>query len=264
MSDLLHLHQLTLGYPQGKALKNVVHQLSLQLARGEIGCLLGPSGCGKTTVLRAIAGFEPVYAGQIQLEQQTIAEAGRMVPPEQRHIGMMFQDYALFPHLTIEKNIAFGLNKLPREQAQKITAEMLELIGLQHSAKAYPHELSGGQQQRVALARAIAPSPKLLLLDEPFSNLDVDTRERLALDVRAILKEKQLSAILVTHNQVEAFVFADKIGIIHQGNLAQWSDPQTLIHAPHNAFVKDYIRQDAINAYQACSADKSCFCTDNT
>ncbi len=260
MTHLLDLIDVKLGYPQGKVFKTIVHQLSLQLDKGEIGCLLGPSGCGKTTVLRSIAGFEPVYAGSIQLEQQTIAETGRMVPPEQRHIGMMFQDYALFPHLTIEKNIAFGLNKLPREQAQKITQEMLELIGLQQSAKAYPHELSGGQQQRVALARAIAPSPKLLLLDEPFSNLDVDTRERLALDVRAILKEKQLSAILVTHSQIEAFVFADKIGIIHQGKLEQWADPQTLIDAPNNAFVKEYIRQDAIQAYQACSADKSCFC----
>lgn len=260
MATLLNLNNLKLGYPQGKDFKTIVHQLSLQLDKGEIGCLLGPSGCGKTTVLRSIAGFEPVYAGQIQLEGQTISENARMVPPEHRQIGMMFQDYALFPHLSIEKNIAFGLQKLPKEQAKKITQEMLELIGLQQSAKAYPHELSGGQQQRVALARAIAPSPKLLLLDEPFSNLDVDTRERLALDVRAILKEKQLSAILVTHNQVEAFVFADKIGIINQGRLEQWSDPKTLIEAPNNAFVKDYIRQDAIAAYRACSAEQSCFC----
>lgn len=250
MTHLLNLNHLQLGYPHGKTFKSVVHQLSLQLDKGEIGCLLGPSGCGKTTVLRAIAGFEPVYAGQIQLEQQTIAKAGHMVPPEQRHIGMMFQDYALFPHLTIEKNIAFGLHKLPKTQTQQITQEMLELIGLSHCAKAYPHELSGGQQQRVALARAIAPSPKLLLLDEPFSNLDVDTREKLALDVRTILKEKDLSAILVTHNQVEAFVFADKIGIIHQGNLEQWSTPQALIETPNNDFVREYIRQDAINSYQ--------------
>ena len=162
---------------------------------------------------------------------------------------MMFQDYALFPHITIENNIAFGLHKLPKAEIKRITDEMLELIGLNHLRKSYPHELSGGQQQRVALARAIAPAPKILLLDEPFSNLDVDTREKLALDVRKILKEKQLSAILVTHNQAEAFAFADKIGIIMEGKLLQWSGAQDLIKNPNSAIVSDYIRRDAVAAY---------------
>lgn len=208
---LLQLQQIKLGYPQKQGFKTIIESFSLNVERGHNACLLGASGCGKTTILRAVAGFEPIYGGKIFLDNQLIAEKNRMVPPEQRHIGMMFQDYALFPHLTTEQNIAFGLNHLNKSQAKQITSEMLELIGLSHYAKAYPHELSGGQQQRIALARAIAPAPKLLLLDEPFSNLDVDTREKLATEVRDILKEKQLSAILVTHNRAEADVFADHI-----------------------------------------------------
>ena len=223
--------------------------VSLHLKPGTLTAVLGPSGCGKTTVLRAIAGFEPVYKGTISLDQHIISEPGRQLAPEQRKIGMMFQDYALFPHITIENNIAFGLHKLPKAEIKRITDEMLELIGLNHLRKSYPHELSGGQQQRVALARAIAPAPKILLLDEPFSNLDVDTREKLALDVRKILKEKQLSAILVTHNQAEAFAFADKIGIIMEGKLLQWSGAQDLIKNPNSAIVSDYIRRDAVAAY---------------
>lgn len=211
MNILLDLKQIQLGYFHKNQLKTVISQFSLQLNQGETACLLGASGCGKTTILRAIAGFEPIYAGEIFLDGHLIAKAGYMVAPEQRHIGMMFQDYALFPHLTVEKNIAFGLHRLPKEQARKITQDMLALIELSAYATAYPHELSGGQQQRVALARAIAPSPKLLLLDEPFSNLDVNTREKLAQEVRDILKEKNLSAVLVTHNQAEADVFADQV-----------------------------------------------------
>lgn len=249
MQNLLELNSIQLGYQVKDKLKIIVEDLSLSLAGSDIGCLLGPSGCGKTTVLRAIAGFEPVYKGTISLDQHIISEPGRQLAPEQRKIGMMFQDYALFPHITIENNIAFGLHKLPKAEIKRITDEMLELIGLNLLRKSYPHELSGGQQQRVALARAIAPAPKILLLDEPFSNLDVDTREKLALDVRKILKEKQLSAILVTHNQAEAFAFADKIGIIMEGKLLQWSGAQDLIKNPNSAIVSDYIRRDAVAAY---------------
>lgn len=208
---LLQLNQIKLGYLQPKGLKTIIDTFSMQLNKGDTACLLGASGCGKTTILRAVAGFEPIYAGEILLAGEIIAKPGYMVPPEQRHIGMMFQDYALFPHLTVEKNIAFGLQHLAIDEIKHITQEMLAMIELSTYGKAYPHELSGGQQQRVALARAIAPTPKLLLLDEPFSNLDVNTREKLALEVRDILKEKQLSAILVTHNQAEADVFADQI-----------------------------------------------------
>lgn len=213
---LLQLNHIKLGYPQNNSFKTVVEDFSMVLNKGDTASLLGASGCGKTTILRAIAGFEPLYGGQILLEGHLIAEKGCMVPPEQRHIGMMFQDYALFPHLTIEQNIAFGLHHLPKTQAQQITTNMLALVELSQYAKSYPHELSGGQQQRVALARAMAPSPKLLLLDEPFSNLDVNTREKLATEVKDILKEKQLSAILVTHHQAEADVFSDQI--LYVGN----------------------------------------------
>lgn len=249
MENLLTLEHVQLGYIyqghyQKNELKIVVDDLSFALEKGEIGCLLGASGCGKTTVLRAIGGFEPIYNGTIILDKQVIVKPNRMMPPEKRQIGMMFQDYALFPHLTIGQNIAFGLFKLSKQERHRIIDEMLALIGLSDARKSYPHELSGGQQQRVALARAIAPSPKILLLDEPFSNLDVDTREKLAIDVRHILKEKNLSAILVTHNQAEAFAFADKIGVIMEGKLLQWSSPKELLENPINQRVKEYIRPD--------------------
>lgn len=161
---------------------------------------------------------------------------------------MMFQDYALFPHMDIKQNVSFGLYKLPKSQSKEITKDMLNLVGLSEYKNNFPHELSGGQQQRVALARALAPNPKLLLLDEPFSNLDVDTREKLALDVRKILKNKGMSAILVTHNQVEAFAFADKIGIINDGKLVQWGTPESYLNCADEK-IKSYIRKDVVQAY---------------
>lgn len=173
MQNLLDIEAIQLGYRVKNSLKVIVDSLSLSLGHAEIGCLLGPSGCGKTTALRAIAGFEPIYKGRISLDQQVISEPGRQLAPEQRHIGMMFQDYALFPHITIEQNIAFGLHKLPKAEVKRITDEMLDLIDLSALRKNYPHELSGGQQQRVALARAIAPAPKILLLDEPLDRKSV-------------------------------------------------------------------------------------------
>lgn len=246
MNQLLVLDKIKLAYPQQKQLKVVVENFSLSLQDGEIGCLLGPSGCGKTTVLRSIAGFEPVYEGEIKLANMVLSAPGKMVEPENRHIGMMFQDYALFPHLTIEQNIAFGLKNKDKTYIKSRTAEMLSLINLSDTRKRYPHELSGGQQQRVALARAIAPSPKILLLDEPFSNLDTDSRERLAFEVREILKENKLNAILVTHNQAEAFAIADKIGIMSNGKLLQWSTPNELINNPNSKEVSDFVRRDSL------------------
>lgn len=259
-APLLTLDAVELAYLQGQRRKVIIDHLSFTLAPGEIASLLGPSGCGKTTALRAIAGFEPIYQGRIVLNGHTLSVAGKSVPPEKRQIGMMFQDYALFPHLTIAQNIAFGLHKMPKAQAQGIVEEMLSLTGLEGYGKAFPHELSGGQQQRVALARAIAPSPQLLLLDEPFSNLDVDTREKLATQVRDILKLKSLSAILVTHNQVEAFVFADKIGILSEGALLQWGSPADLIHRPSSEVVRHYIRDDAVAAFtKMCPPMPPCY-----
>ena len=218
-----------------------VDGVSLNLQAGDIGVLIGPSGCGKTTLLRAVAGLEPVSEGQIALEGRVVSSATVALPPEQRRIGMVFQDYALFPHLSVGKNVAFGIHELPKAEQERRVAEVLELVGLAGSAARFPHELSGGQQQRVALARALAPRPQLLLLDEPFSNLDVDLRERLAHEVRGILKEAKATALFVTHDQLEAFAIGDKIGVIHDGHLHQWDTAYRLYHRPATRFVADFI-----------------------
>ncbi len=190
-----------LGIEQSYGARPVLNGLSFALERGQIGCLLGASGCGKTTVLRCIAGFETVVAGEIWLNGELVSRQDFSVPAEKRRIGMVFQDYALFPHLNIAANVAFGLHKISRPQRAHRVAELLETVGLPRSGNKFPHELSGGQQQRVALARALAPRPELLLLDEPFSNLDVELRERLSIEVRDILKQQNATAILVTHDQ---------------------------------------------------------------
>ena len=226
--------------------KAVLDAVSFALVEGEIGCLLGPSGCGKTTVLRLIAGFETPSSGEIRLSGRTVSRSGEALPPEQRAIGMVFQDYALFPHLTIAQNIAFGLGHLDREARQRRVRDMIETVGLAGRDHAYPHELSGGQQQRVALARALAPRPRLLLLDEPFSNLDVDLREKLALEVREILKREGITALMVTHDQHEAFAMADVVGVMHQGLIQQWDTPYQLYHQPANRFVADFVGQGVL------------------
>jgi iron(III) transport system ATP-binding protein len=215
--------------------------VSFGLAAGDIGVLIGPSGCGKTTLMRAVAGLEPVAAGEIRVEGQVLGSASVHVPAESRRIGMVFQDYALFPHLNVGGNIAFGLHELPRPQRAARVAEVLELVSLPDIERRFPHELSGGQQQRVALARALAPRPRLLLLDEPFSNLDVDLRERLAHEIRAILKAAHATALFVTHDQLEAFAIGDVIGVMHEGQLHQWDDAYTLYHRPATRFVADFI-----------------------
>ena len=245
-STFLNLHEISLAYNTPEGLKTVVNQLSLQLEQGHIGCLLGASGCGKTTVLRAIAGFEPLRHGRIELDQRVLSSPEGSIAPEKRQVGMMFQDYALFPHLSVEKNIGFGLRKWAKSERQSRVEEMLNLVGLESLAQRYPHELSGGQQQRLALARALAPEPSLLLLDEPFSNLDVDTRERLAFEVREILQKTGLTAILVTHNQAEAFAIADRIGVMKDGVIVQWDTAYGLHHQPVNDFVSDFIRREAL------------------
>ena len=214
-----------------------VDGVSLSLAAGEIGVLIGPSGCGKTTLLRAVAGLEPVSGGEIRLGGAPTVH----VPPEQRRIGMVFQDYALFPHLTVGRNVAFGIHHLPRAEQAARVAEVLALVGLAGSEPRHPHELSGGQQQRVALARALAPRPRLMLLDEPFSNLDVDLRERLAHEVRGILKAAGATALFVTHDQLEAFAIGDRIGVMQSGRLHQWDDAYALYHRPATRFVADFI-----------------------
>ncbi|MGB0127222.1 MAG: ABC transporter ATP-binding protein [Rhodocyclaceae bacterium] len=221
----------------------VVRDLSFALAPGELCCLLGASGCGKTTVLRLIAGFERPRAGEVRLRGETVASATQHLPAERRHVGMVFQDYALFPHLTVAENVAFGLRGKGKPEARTTANELLELVGLPGLGRRYPHELSGGQQQRVALARALAPRPHLLLLDEPFSNLDVELRERLSLEVREILKATGTAAVLVTHDQHEAFAMADMVGIMHEGRIEQWATPYDLYHRPANPYVADFVGQ---------------------
>ena len=233
---LLEVVQLSQSY----GTHAVVRELSFALKRGAIGCLLGPSGCGKTTVLRCIAGFEPVQAGRILIDGHVVSAPDVAVAPEKRRIGMVFQDYALFPHLTVAGNIAFGLKGAGRDARVK---ELAELVGLAPALAKYPHELSGGQQQRVALARALAPNPELLLLDEPFSNLDVELRERLSLELREILKASGATAVLVTHDQNEAFAIADEIGVLHEGRIQQWDNAYNLYHRPASRFVADFVGQ---------------------
>ncbi len=243
---LLTLDQVSIRYAAGHAgggERAAVDAVSFGLAQGEIGVLIGPSGCGKTSLLRAVAGLEPLAGGRITLGDEVLGDAatGRHLAPEARRIGMVFQDYALFPHLTVAQNVAFGVAELPRARREQRVAELLDLVGLAAAAKRAPHQLSGGQQQRIALARALAPSPRLLLLDEPFSSLDVDLRERLAQELRAILKQTGTTALFVTHDQLEAFALGDTIGVMHRGRLEQWDQAYQLYHRPATRFVADFI-----------------------
>ena len=240
---LLSIKQLEIDYPsrdgQGRVI--AVKDLNLELAQGEIGCLLGSSGCGKSTVLRAICGFEPLKTGEIFLRDKVVSSVIVQLPPNQRKIGMVFQDFALFPHLNVLENIAFGLQHLSSSQRSSVAMNWLKRVSLADKADAYPHELSGGQQQRVALARAMAPEPDLILLDEPFSSLDIELRERLAGEMREILKTNNITALLVTHDQFEAFAIADKVGVMTEGKVLQWDIPYQLYHKPINRYIADFI-----------------------
>ncbi|CAA6819071.1 MAG: Ferric iron ABC transporter, ATP-binding protein [uncultured Thiotrichaceae bacterium] len=240
--NTLSLENVSVHYENYIAVNNV----QIQVKDGQLACLLGPSGCGKTTLLRAIAGFEKVSAGSIKIGAEVISSSKHSLPPEKRKIGMVFQDFALFPHLSIARNIAFGIRHQSRNKQKQRVKELLELVDLQGYEKRYPHELSGGQQQRIALARALAPRPKLLLLDEPFASQDVELREMLAREVRLILKKEQVTALMVTHDQHEAFAMADVIGVMKQGMLQQWDTAYHLYHVPRNQFVADFVGEGAI------------------
>jgi len=224
----------------------VVHDLNFSLQEGKIGCLLGPSGCGKTTILRSIAGFEKITSGTIRIGKQMVSTEKEFISPDKRQIGMVFQDYALFPNMTVYENIVFGLHKTKRKKQKEIVDELLCVMGLMDFADKYPHELSGGQQQRVALGRALAPRPALLLMDEPFSNLDVTLRERLSVEVRDILKSFGMTALMVTHNQFEAFALGDQIGVIYDGRLVQWDTAHNLYHHPVNDDVATFIGEGVL------------------
>ena len=252
MLSALHIDSISKAFNA----RCVISALSFDLPKGHIGCLLGESGCGKTTVLRCIAGFETIQSGAIRIDGTLMSSSSRHVPPEDRRLGMVFQDYALFPHLTIEKNVSFGISSLPVKDRNSRIGEMLDLVGLTSDAKKYPHELSGGQQQRVALARALAPNPELLLLDEPFSNLDIALRERLCIDVRSILKDIGISALLVTHNQHEAFAMADIIGVMKGGALEQWDAAYNLYHRPKSQYVADFVGEGVLVQGRVSSTDE--------
>ncbi len=226
--------------------KTVVKEIDLALQSGELACLVGPSGCGKTTLLRTIAGFEQPDSGAIRLHGAAIATTQDSTPPEKRGIGMVFQDLALFPHLTVAGNIAFGMRGQPRPAINQRIGELLELVDMSSLRRCYPHQLSGGQQQRIALIRAMAPRPALLLLDEPFSSQDMERREQLVQEVRNILNKDKITAMLVTHDQHEAFAFADNIGVMNKGRLLQWDSAFDLYHRPQSRFVADFIGQGVL------------------
>lgn len=237
MNKILKLKNITLSYNSHP----VVNNISLELEKGKIGCFLGPSGCGKTTILRAIAGFESLRSGEIYINNELVSSVNYTLNPEKRKIGIVFQDNSLFPHLTVAENIGFGLYNFNKKEKKARVNELLCMIGLFDVAANYPHELSGGQQQRVALARAMAPKPDLLLLDEPFSNLDGELRERLGSDVKLLLKDTATTAILVTHDQHEAFSISDEIAVINKGEIQQLDTAYNLYHSPANHFVADFI-----------------------
>lgn len=238
MSCALSIQNLTCKYDQNTT---VLESLSLEVAHGEIVCLLGASGCGKTTLLKAVAGLLPLSSGTMSLNCMTIDDGENWTPPEQRNIGMIFQDYALFPHLTVEQNVAFGLKGCSVEEKRSKVAEMLELVHLQDFGERYPHQLSGGQQQRVAIARSLAYKPDLLLLDEPFSNIDTQVRHELIGEIRKIFKKQGVTAIFVTHSREEAFAFADKMAVMNHGVIEQYGTAGELYYKPSSKFVADFL-----------------------
>ncbi|MFQ5873126.1 MAG: ABC transporter ATP-binding protein [Dehalococcoidia bacterium] len=218
-----------------------VERLSFSLFQGETLAILGPSACGKTTILRLIAGFERPDEGEVLLRGRVVSGRRRMVAPEKRGVAMVFQDYALFPHLTVARNISFGLKKMDTTARERRVAETLELINMTEMPDRYPHQLSGGQQQRVALGRALAPRPVVVLLDEPFSNLDADMRVQMRHEVQAILRREAATTILVTHDQQEALSFADEVAVLNQGRLEQLGSPEEVYHQPATSFVAAFV-----------------------
>src|SRR6056297_847102 len=235
----LKINDLTFGY--NKKEEKIIENFNLEVQKGEVVALVGVSGSGKSTVLRLTAGLEIPDSGQIIIAGQSVADEHKFIAAEKREVGMVFQDYALFPHLSVEKNIAFGIDHLSKSKRKTRVKELLKLVNLEGFEKRYPHQLSGGQQQRVALARALAPGPEILLLDEPFSSLDSELRTQLASEVRDLLKADGVTAILVTHDQHEAFAMADVVSLLHDGRIDQTDAPYNLYHRPANAFVAEFI-----------------------
>lgn len=219
----------------------VLQNISLEIAEHKITCLLGPSGCGKTTLLRCVAGFETLVSGEIYINQRLVSSRDTYVPPEQRRVGVVFQDYALFPHLTVGENIGFGIQKLKPKVRSARVKSLLDSVELEGYGNRYPGELSGGQQQRVALARALAPEPELLLLDEPFSHLDPHLRDKLKVELKSLLKYFAVTALFVTHNQDEAYDLADEVALMVNGEIIQRGSAETLFQNPVNADVAEFL-----------------------
>lgn len=234
----------------------VLERLSLQVADNEIVCLLGASGCGKTTLLKAVAGLLPLAEGKIRLGETLLDGPGQSLAPEARNIGMIFQDYALFPHLTVAENVGFGLGRLTRSAREQQVEEALALVNLQGLGDRYPHQLSGGQQQRVAIARALVCKPRLMLLDEPFSNIDTQVRMKLILEIRALLKRQGIGAIFVSHSKEEAFAFADRLALFRAGQIEQVGEPERLYRRPQNRFVAEFL--GGVNYLAAEVVDEHC------
>jgi iron(III) transport system ATP-binding protein len=220
---------------------HAVREVSLEIEHGELMAVLGPSGCGKTTLLRLIAGFEAPDGGSVSVGEETVAGPGTLMPPEKRRVGMVFQDFALFPHLTVEANIAFGLTRRTREEREELTRRTLELVGLQHKTGRHPHELSGGERQRVALARALAPEPEVVLLDEPFSSLDATLRADLRREVELILRDAEATALLVTHDQEEALSLADRLAVMREGRIVQVGAPEEVYGRPASRWAAQFV-----------------------
>ena len=237
MNNAIDIKELSVSIEGHSILENI----SFNLEEAGIACLLGPSGCGKTILLRCIAGFERQYQGEVWIKGVRASNATYQLPVEQRQLGMVFQDYALFPHLSVADNITFGLKGLNEKMLKQRLHELVELLSLQKYINKYPHSLSGGQQQRVALARAMAPRPGVLLLDEPFASLDVELREQIARELRQILKQDGITTIMVSHNQLEAFAMADVIGVMNNGHLLQWDNAYKLYHEPKTSEVANFI-----------------------
>jgi iron(III) transport system ATP-binding protein len=253
MSTILRVDGLTKRFePEAPP---VVNQVGFTVRDGEIFALLGPSGCGKTTTLRCIAGFETADAGSVVLQERLLTGSGVHVPPEQRGVGLVFQDFALFPHLTVLENVMFGLPKKPKARREERAREALKMVGLAGYGDRAPHHLSGGQQQRVALARTLAPQPGLILLDEPFSNLDALLRQGTRQEVRALLKEQGMSAVLVTHDQEEALSFADRIGVMRRGQIEQVGTPEEVYYQPRTLFVAQFLGRTNLLLSQAAGLE---------